>query len=231
MRWLRNLLGRRRVGRWRTWLAAAAIAGALGWAIWWWATRPPPGVSREVAGLVRDLGRQPAMYQRWTTAGATRLHRGARRFLPAFLLTDTVELKRLEACHRLVALGPGARPLAPQLVRTFASRDPTTSFYAFVVLVHSTVSAPTVVALAREAWGSGTGPAHFYAGLLGTEDERIRDFAWQCLEAAGNDALAVVNQLKSLAAEGEPELRLRAGKLLQRLGVATNQVPASAAGR
>lgn len=209
------------------WIGPTVILLVLLTAGWWWATLPPPGVTREVAGLVGDLQRRPAVYQRLATACATRLHSGARRFLPGFLNADSVDLKRLEACHRLVALGSVTRPAVPLMVRAFSDRDSTVAFYSFLALVHSTAPAPEVVVLARSAWSSGTGPAYFYAGLLATEDERVRDFAWQCLEAAGDDARVVGDQLRSLANEGGLELRNRATALLQRLEVRSNPPPAS----
>lgn len=198
-------------------LAIALLVAVIGG--WWWATRPPPGVTREVAGLVRTLQRQPAAHQRIATAWAKRLHPAARRYLPGFLNTDTVDLRRLEACHRLVALGSATRSAAPLLAGAFSHADSTVAFYAFLALVHSATPAPEVVTLARSAWGSGSGPAYFYAGLLATEDERIRDFAWRCLEAAGDDARVVNAQLRSLAEDGELELRERANRLLARLGL------------
>jgi hypothetical protein len=175
-------------------------------------------VTREIAGLVRDLQRRPAMYQRLATACAARLHRSAPQYLPRWLKTESVELKRLEACHRLIALGPVTLPAAPQLAPALSMEDPTTSFYAFLVLAHSTTPAPTVVALARAARSSEFDPVFLYAGLLGTEDELIRDFAWQCLESAGRDALRVVSQLRAFSREGEPAVRQRAEALLRRLG-------------
>jgi hypothetical protein len=150
------------------------------------------------------------------------IHPTAPRWLPRFLQADRADLKRLEACHRLIALGPATRPAAPQLARAFAHPDPTTAFYAFLVLVHSTAPAATVVTLAREAWASAAGPVFFYAGLLTTEDERLRDFAWECLEAAGEDALVVAERLRELAAEGDPAIRDRARRLLRRLGQEPN---------
>jgi hypothetical protein len=190
----------------------------LGTGLWWRATRPPPGVSREVAGLIRDLQRRPAALQRVATSVATWIHPRAARHLPPLLRIERADLKRLEACHRLIALGPATRPAGTLLTRALSDPDPTISFYAFLALAHSTTPAAVVAQRARETWGSAAGPARFYAGLLTTEDERLRDFAWECLEAVGPEAAVAAGILRDVASEGDPPLRDRARQLLRRLG-------------
>lgn len=177
---------------------------------------PPPGVSPEVARWVGQLTAQPGWLRRTASGLAGRVHPQGPRRLPGFLQAEQVERRNLEAAHHLLNLGPALGPALPQLVEAFADPRPTIRFYAFMALTYSGASASTVVARVRDREPAGRWDVGFYASLLATEDEQVRDFAWACLEAAGPDTPGVRARLEELAAEGDPVLGRRARRLLER---------------
>jgi hypothetical protein len=202
------------------WLAGVAcgllIAGAV--AVWLaWPEPLPPGVSRDTARLIRQLRAKPGSHQRVVTRLARRIHPRVVNWLPAFLRSDLVGVQNLEACHRLMTLGPELRPAVPLLLGAFRDPDSSVSFYAFLVVVYSGLPPAEFALLARQPPATPTGPVHFYAGLLTTEDERLRDYAWACLEASGDSARAVRPRLRELEAESDPAVRRRATALLTKL--------------
>lgn len=190
-----------------------AVVGVLTWRL---AARPD--VSPEVASLLRDLRRRPAAYQRLATTLAETLRPRLARHLPAFLQTETVERRRLEACHRLLALGPAVRAAAPALAKVVNDPDPTVAFYGFLALVYSGLPAEEATALIARQARAPAEPIRFYASLLGTEDERVREFAWRCLESSGTNPGPARPRLEDLATSGDPEQRRRAKALLNQPG-------------
>lgn len=198
----------------------ALIATAIGLA---WVVRPPrlpPGVSPEIARLASQLSARPGLHQR-LAGRLTALCPALARGLPEFLRTDALERRRLEACHRLLALGCETRAATPWLTRIFLDglREPnhTISLYAFLTLLSSGLPAGELLAQARQTPQGDEHTVRFCASLLNTEDEQLRDCAWACLEAAGDVARRAEARLRDLAAEGDPTLRQRARSLLASL--------------
>jgi hypothetical protein len=214
------------------WLAGAAvallaIAIGLAWALG--LTRRPPGVSPEVARLVSQLGARPGVHQRLAGRLAAAVPALTRR-LPDFLRTDALERRRLEACHRLLALGSETRAASPWLTRTFLDglRGPgyTVPLYAFLTLLSSGLPAGELLAQARQIPQGEERTVRFCASLLNTEDEQLREYAWACLEMAGDATRLAETRLRDLATEGDPVLRQRAHRLLASLD-GTKHAPGS----
>jgi hypothetical protein len=200
-------------------LGLAAGAALLAFAATVLLTRPappPPGVSPEVARWVGQLTARPGWLRRTASGLAGRVHPQGPQRLPGFLQVEPVERRNLEAAHHLLNLGSALGPALPQLVEAFADPRPTIRFYAFMALTYSGAPAATVVARLRAREPAGRWDVGFYASLLATEDEQVRDFAWACLEAAGPDTPAVRARLEELASEGDPVLGQRARRLLER---------------
>ncbi len=194
-------------------------------------TRPAADTPPKLARWVGQLGARPALHQRL----AERLGNWSPplgRRLPEFLRSDTLERRRLDACHRLLALGARARPAVPVLERVFLSgfRDGnhTISLYAFLALHGCGVSAEELLDGMRQRPRGVEQTIRFCASLLTTEDEQLRDFAWQCLEAAGPGARIAEARLRDLTDEGDPALRQRARHLLARLDNSGNASDAGA---
>lgn len=184
-----------------------------------WLTRPapvPPGVSPEVMRDVRQLSARPGLLRRLAEQLAQQVHPNLARRLPEFLRTDPIEHRRLEACHQLLTRGPEVRPVIPRLVATCSGRDSTAAFYAFLVIAYSGFPAADFVAQARAVPADLAAVVRLCRGLLATESEPLRDYAWACLEAAGPTATPAGPRLRELAAGGDPELRRRAQALLTR---------------
>lgn len=183
-------------------------------------TRPeaaPTGTSAEVVRLVRTLTARPGLHRRLAARLVEKVNPAWSRLLPAFLRPESVQRRSLEACHSLMALGPAVQPAVPRLLPALRSADSTTAFYALLVIVYSGRPAAEVMALARQSPGTAEALVRQCAGLLGTEDERLREFSWHCLEAAGLEARRAAPRLRDLAAAGDPELSGRARHLLQSL--------------
>jgi hypothetical protein len=203
-------------------LALAAVGGFLLAAAARW-TRPEPdpaGTSAEVARLVRELTARPGLHRRLATRWVEKVNPARSRLLPAFLRLEPVQRRNLEACHALMARGPAAQPALPRLLSALRGADSTTAFYALLVIVYSGQPAAEVMALARQSPGAAEALVRQCAGLLGTEDERLREFSWHCLEAAGAEARRAAPRLRDLAAAADPELSGRARHLLQTLAEA-----------
>lgn len=177
-----------------------------------------PGVSPEVARWIRQLKAQPGVVRRLATGLAGRIHPRAPLWLPGFLQVSRVERRNLVAAHHLLTIGPELRPAVPQLVAVFADRQPSIGFYAYMALTYSGVPAEEVVARLRQKPGAEPWDVPFYASLLATEDERVREFSWACLEATGTEAAGAESRLQELATEGDPALRERARRLLGEIG-------------
>lgn len=213
-------------------VALLAIASVLTWNTW--PTRRLPGVSPEVARLVSQLGARPGLHQRLAERLAAVIPALARR-LPEFLRTEALERRRLEACHRLLALGSEARAASPWLTRTFLDglRGPgyTVSLYAFLTLLSSGLPAGELLTQAHRIPQGEERTVHFCASLLNTEDEQLREYAWACLEAAGDATRLAEMRLRALAAEGDPALRQRAQRLLANFGGTKQEAPGSVTGK
>lgn len=186
-------------------------------------TRPEPdpaGTPAEVAQLLRELTSRPGLHRRLATRWVEKVNPAWSRLLPAFLRLEPVQRRNLEACHALMARGPAVQPVLPRLLSTLRSADSTTAFYALLVIVYSGQPAADVMSLARQSPGIAEALVRQCAGLLGTEDERLREFSWHCLEAAGAEARRAAPRLQDLAATADPELSARARHLLQTLAKA-----------
>jgi hypothetical protein len=194
--------------------AVLLLAGATAWF-----SRPdpvPPGVNPEVARCVRQLSARPGRLRQLTEQLAQQAHRNLARRLPEFLRTDPIERRRVEACHRLLTRGAEVWPVAPRLMAICVGRDATAAFYAYLVIAYSGLPAADFVAQARAKPADLAAVVRLSRGLLATEDEPLRDYAWACLEAAGPAANAAVPRLRELVAGGDPVLHRRAQALLAR---------------
>jgi hypothetical protein len=182
-----------------------------------WLTRPdpaPPGVNPEVTRCVRQLSARPGRLRQLAEQLAQQVLPNLARRLPEFLRTDPVERRRVEACHQLLRRGAEVRPVIPRLVAICGGRDATAAFYAYLVIAYSGLPAADFVAQARTAPADLAAVVRLCRGLLATEDEPLRDYAWACLEAAGPAAILAEPRLRELATGGDPDLRRRAQGLL-----------------
>lgn len=203
-------------------LALAAAGGLFLAAAARW-TRPEPkpaGTPAEVSRLVGELIARPGLHRRLATRWVEKVNPAWSGLLPAFLRLEPVQRRSLEACHALMARGPAVQPALPRLLPALRSTDSTTAFYALLVIVYSGQPAAEVMALARQSPGTAEALVRQCAGLLGTEDERLREFSWHCLEAAGAEARRAAPRLRDLAAAADPELSGRARRLLRTLAEA-----------
>lgn len=189
---------------------------------WTCREEPVPGVTPEVARLVRQLQAKPGIPARLATRAARALSGRTPRWLPGFLDVDRAGQRNIEAAHRLLRMGPELAPALPALVEVFGDTDPSVAFYAFLVASYSGVAPADFVKEVRARVPAvADAGSRFYAGLLATEDEHLRDFAWGCLEAAGPPGDGVRGRLEELAREGDPGLRERARRLLAGPGPGT----------
>lgn len=202
----------------RAWVIAGwvSVAGVIGWGL-----RPEPapaGVPPELVRLAAQLQVKDSLYHRtvgrWATEHAPGL---AHRFGRLLGVTSTAPRQRLEACHALVALGPGSRPVLRQIVEAFCDPDHDVRVYAFIVLVHGGVAAAEVVARVRDYSRDPAVQARHCAGLLADEDEEVRGYAWACLDAFGPEVVEARKVLENLAAQSyDAELAGRARQMLKR---------------
>ncbi len=198
-----------------------------------WFTHPgptPPEVNPEVSRYIRQLSARPGLLQRLAEQLAQSVHPHLARRLPAFLRTDLLERRRVEACHQLLTRGPEIRPVIPRLVAISGGGDATAAFYAYLVIAYSGLPAADFVAQARTPPVDRAAVLRLCRGLLTTEDEPLRDYAWACLEAAGPVANPAVPRLRELAAGSDPDLRRRALALLTRWDAVTTPPSPPAAG-
>lgn len=158
------------------------VAGALTWA--WRAAPVPAEPGPELARLAAELVARDSLYHR-TVGRLTATHAPslANRFPWLLGVESRAPRRRLEACHGLVALGTDARPVLPQLIGAFCDPEHDIRAYAFIVLVHVGARAAEVVAGVVEQSEDPAVQARHCAGLLGDEDEAVREFAWACLES------------------------------------------------
>lgn len=172
-------------GRGWRWTAGLAIA-LMGLAWLTWPERPPPGVSPELARAVRQLRTREPFYHRTVGQYAQRLAPGLAGKFPRLLgIESRAPLRRLEACHELVAWGPAAVPALPLLVDAFCDPDHDVRAYAFISLVHLQAPAARVARLVQERSPDPGVQVTHCARLLADEDEMTREFALALIEACG----------------------------------------------
>lgn len=169
-------------------LRRGGLLGLIGAAValaWVW--RPCPASSEpgtELARLAAELIAPDSLYHRTVGRLAAAYTPGLANRFPRLLGVEShAPRRRLEACHGLVALGTNARPVLPQLIGAFCHPEHDIRAYAFIALVHVGATATEVVARVVEQSKDPVVQARHCAGLLGDEDEAVREFAWACLES------------------------------------------------
>ena len=210
-------LGARRQGR--RWVVIASLAGAAAFAGWRLGREPAPeGASPELARAAAQLRTRDTVYHRTVGRFAARhLPALASRFPRLLGVSSSAALRRLEACHALVGLGPKALPALSPVVEAFCDRDHEIRAYAFIALAHIAAPPPEVVARVQERSAAPRVQARHCAGLLADEDELVREYAWACLEAFGPEIEAARSTLEGFVAPGhDAELTRRAQRLLIR---------------
>lgn len=168
------------------WAAGVMVLGVLAWAGVARLRHPPAAAGdAELARLTRQLTARETLYRR---AVCRTLHRQVpwlvRRWPDTFHPDrGGVEPRRLAAAHRLLELGPTTLRVLPQLAEAFTREDVTVRTYAFMVLVGLGADPRAVVTCLVEARRGLEWPIRHWAGVLEDEDEHVRVFAWESLEA------------------------------------------------
>jgi len=199
-------------------LAGAVLAVLAGLGLLARAGRTPAGVPPDLARTVLELRTREPVYhrtvgrlsERWAPALAARFPR-------VLGVRSVAALRRLEACHRLVALGPAAMPALRMLVQAFCDGDHDVRAYAFISLVHVQAPAARVAALIKESSGDPEVQAIHCARLLADEDDLTRDYAWALLGWLGANGEATAAVLETMASQTyDARLAQRAAALLSR---------------
>jgi hypothetical protein len=152
-----------------------------------WPEPTPPGVLPELARAARELRAREPLYHRTVGPLAQRLAPGlAARFPRVLGVESQAARRRLEACHQWVGWGPLATPALPLMVAAFCDSEHDVRAYAFLSLVHVQAPARDVAALVRQTAADPSVQAAHCARLLSDEDEVIRRFARELLEALGS---------------------------------------------
>jgi hypothetical protein len=174
----------------RRWFQAALSATLLaGLAFLAWPEQTPPGVPLELVRAARELRAREPLYHRTVGPIARRVIPGLATRFPRLLGVESqAPRRRLEACHRLVGWGPSAAPALRLLVAAFCDAEHDVRAYAFLSLVHVQAPAREVAALVRQEAADPSVQATHCARLLLDEDEVIRRFARELLEALGPQA-------------------------------------------
>lgn len=169
----------------RRWFHACWSAALLaGLAFLAWPDSTPPGVSPELARAARELRTREPLYHRTVGPIAQRLAPGLAARFPRLLGVESqAARRRLEACHQLVGWGPQAAPALPLMVAAFCDSEHDVRAYAFLSLVQVRVPARDVAALVRQRAADPSVQAAHCARLLSDEDEVIRRFARELLDA------------------------------------------------
>ncbi len=208
---------------------ALGLAGVA--ALGFWLARPaapPPGVSSEVAGWLRQLRAQPSFLRSSAADLAGHL---SPRLAERISGREPVERRRLEAYQSLIAAGTNLGPATVVLVGALTDPAVEVRGFAFRVLANAGLPATEIVRLTREATTDPGALAWLCAGLLRDESGPVREFAWRCLEAFTPEAAAVRDTLAGLAgAESDPGLRDRARGLLASLPEPVGAGPEPAGG-
>lgn len=198
-------------------LVGGVIAAALAGLAWLAGTdRAPAGVPAELVQPALQLRTRETLYHR--TVGRLVMERAptlAARFPRLLGVRSQASLRRLEACHQLVALGPKALPALPLLVDAFCDREHDVRLYAFLSLAHVEAPAAQVASLIQARSRDPSIQTLHCARLLGDEDDRLRDFAWALLDRLGARDQATVTVLDGLAGQTyDARLARRAAALL-----------------
>ena len=194
-------------------MQAAGLAVALTGLAWLaWPERPSAGLPPELARAVRQLRTRETLYHRTVGRLARRVAPTLAARFPRLLGVESrAPLRRLEACHELVAWGPAAAPALPLLVDAFCDPDHDIRAYAFISLVHVQAPARQVATLVRERSPDPGVQVTHCARLLADEDERIRQYAWAMIEVCGATNLLVARAPEGFASSQtcEPVLARR----------------------
>lgn len=179
-------------------------------------------VDRRLAVLVRRLEARDSLYRRVICRGISRAIPAASSRFPALFDPNAgpADRRRLEAHEALLALGEAARPALPALARALAHEDPSVRTYTLVVVAHLEPDEAEFMRLVASSGRDVDVATRHLAGVLRDEDERLRDFAWGCLEAAGPAASAARPQVLAIGDDpvADAELRDRAARVLRSLG-------------
>lgn len=195
-------------------IAALALVASRG-------NSPPESathVDPELARLVRQLQARDSFYRRVVCRWIKRAAPAVAATLPRLFnpRTGRADRRRLEAHDALVGLGERARPALPLLAEAFASDDAVVRTYTLGVVAHLNPDAREFMAMVPTRADPFDRAVRHLGGVLRDEDERVRDFAWRCLEtcsrAAHSARTAIVAVRDDPAAEAE--LRARAERTL-----------------
>lgn len=203
-----------------------AMVGALAGLACWLQREPAlDGVPPDLARAVRELRMREPLYHRTVGALVQRITPALASKYPRLLgVESNVAVRRLEACHALIAWGPTAAPVLPMLVDAFCDRDHDVRAYAFLSLVHLEVRADRVIKLVQERSGDPAVQFRHCAGLLADEDEAVRAFAWNMIEAGGSAEFGGIHLIEDLAKQTyDAGLARRAMALLARAGERTGE--------
>jgi hypothetical protein len=208
-------------------LALVALALSL---FGWWAVRSfhahEPPLDRKLAALVSRLETRDSLYRRVVCGWISRALPAAADSLPRLFdpQAGPANRQRLAAHDALLALGENARPALPRLARALAHDDPVVRTYTLVVVAHLHPDAREFMRLVQTHARDLQVPLRHLCGVLRDEDERLREFAWACLDAAGPAAAAVARD-PVIAIHADPATeaswRARAVRTLQCLEGAT----------
>jgi hypothetical protein len=198
------------------WYVVPALVGAgLALAAFW---RPAAEPDPNLARLVDELEARPTFYRSVLCAGLARVAPVFARSVPRWFdpTWGRSDRRRVEAHARLLALGQRARPACARLVRAYVRGDSMGRTYALVVLAHVGLDEAAFWQGVRAEGGDPERVVGQLGGVLADEDERLRLFAWRCLELAGPAAQSVAPRLRSLrdAPALDPGLRGWAAAIL-----------------
>lgn len=204
---------------WRSW--ALAILGLLTVGVGCWlavhhrpaiasAQQVPTGA--ELARLVQQLRARDSFYRRVICRWVSRNTPALARHFPKLFDPGAGDAsrRRLEAHERLLALGSDARPALPLLAQAFCDDEPMVQTYTLVVVAHLRADEREFVARVRQTTHDFDRQLRHFCGVLRDEDERLRDFAWRCLEVAGPSARRVATSLEAIRDDAGAEAELRA---------------------
>lgn len=186
--------------------------------------RPDPrtvGLDPTLVKWASQLRTPDSLYRRVVGRSVAKVAPGLSARFPRALGPDdtAAQHRRLNACHALQALGPAARPALPLLVEAFGDRRTDVRTYTLLTIAAVKASPEEVAQLLRAAGRPLDLEVATLCGVLETEDEQLRAFAWRCLEELGTAAGAAAGRLIALLEPGrEAGTRLAAITVLGRLG-------------
>jgi hypothetical protein len=184
-----------------------------------------PGADRQLEVLVRQLEVRDSFYRRVVCRWISRAVPAAAASFPKLFNPDAgpANRRRLAAHEALLALGEKARPALPRLAQSLAHEDPVVRTYALVVVAHLHPDEREFMRWVRAQPRGIEVPVRHLCGVLRDEDERLRDFAWGCLQAAGPIADLARPALTAIRDDptAEPALRTRALRTIECLTAET----------